>query len=142
LAGIEHLQMINIPASKVYKVLTTTEGLAEVWTDELSVGDEIGSVSVFRFGKDDTTKMRIDDLVPNKRIVWHCIEADPEWIDTVVSFEIEEIDSQTYVTLKHIDWREITPFYRFCNYNWGIFLYSLKMYCEEGRGLPYQKRKF
>lgn len=131
-----------MPASKVYEALTTTKGLSEVWTDELSVNNEIGSVSVFLFGKDDTTKMRIDELVPNKKIVWHCIEADPEWIDTVISFEIEEKGDKSYVTMKQKNWREVTPFYRFCNYNWGIFLYSLKMYCEEGEGLPYQKRTF
>ncbi len=142
MVNIEHLQTINVPASKVYEALTTTKGLSEIWTNELTVNDEIGSINEFRFGRNDLTKMRIEELITNKRVVWYCVDSDPEWIDTIVSFEIEESGGKSSITLKHLNWRELTPFYRFCNYNWGIFLYSLKMYCEEGEGLPYQKRKF
>lgn len=142
MASIEHLQTVNVPASKIYKALTTSRGLSEIWTNELIVNDEIGFINEFRFGSNDITKMRVEELITNNRIVWHCVDSDPEWIDTIVSFDIEEKEGKSNITLKHMNWRKLTSFYRFCNYNWGIFLYSLKMYCEEGKGLPYQKRKF
>ncbi|GGM93953.1 hypothetical protein GCM10010967_28860 [Dyadobacter beijingensis] len=34
-----------------------------------------------------------------------------------------------------INWRELTEFYQWCNYNWAMFLLSLKDYCEKGKGL-------
>lgn len=140
--SIEHLQIINVPSSMIYDVLTTSNGLSKVWTNELTVHNKIGLTNEFCFGSNDITKMQILELVRDSRVVWKCVDSDPEWIDTLVSFEIEEKNQKSYLTLKHANWREVTTFYRFCNYNWAIFLYSLKSYCEDGVGLPYQKRKF
>lgn len=142
MVNIEHLQTVNVPAAKVYETLTTAEGLSEVWTSELIVHKQIGSINEFRFGSNDINKMKIEELIPNRKVVWRCIDSDPEWIDTVISFDIEEKNGKSYVTLRHMNWKEVTPFYRSCNYNWAMFLYSLKSYCEQGEGLPYQKRKF
>ncbi|TLS52198.1 SRPBCC domain-containing protein [Paenibacillus antri] len=140
--NIEHLQIINVPSPIIYDALTTPKGLSEVWTNELTVRNQIGLTNEFRFGSNDITKMQILELVRDSRVVWKCVDSDPEWIDTLVSIEIEEKNQKSYLTLKHTNWREVTTFYRFCNYNWAIFLYSLKSYCEDGVGLPYQKRKF
>jgi len=142
MANIEHLQTVNVPASKVYEALTTVEGLSEVWTNELIINNQIGFINEFRFGSDDITKMRIEELITNKKVLWQCIDSDPEWIGTTISFDIEEKRGKSYITLCHMNWREVTPFFRSCNYNWAIFLYSLKSYCEDGEGLPYHKRKF
>jgi len=142
MANIEHLQTVHVPASKVYDTLTTAEGLSEIWTKELVVTNRVGFVNEFRFGSNDVTKMRIEEVLLNKKVVWQCIDSDPEWIGTMISFDIEEKNGKSFVTLRHSNWREVTPFYRSCNYNWAIFLLSLKSYCEDGAGIPYHKRKF
>lgn len=142
MANIEHIQYVNAPASEVYPVLASAEGLAEIWTQELTFNAEVGSVNEFRFGDEKPTKMEITDLVPNQKMIWRCIDSDPEWIGTGVSFELQEVGGKTSVTLKHTNWRKVTEFYRFCNYNWAIFLLSLKEYCEGGNGMSYQVRKF
>jgi hypothetical protein len=142
MANIEHLQTVNVPASKVYETLTTAEGLSEVWTNELIINNQIGFINEFRFGSNDITKMRIEELITNKKVMWKCIDSDPEWMGTIISFDIEEKNEKSFITLRQMNWREVTPFFRSCNYNWAIFLYSLKTYCEEGYGLPYHKRKF
>lgn len=142
MANIEHLQTIHVPASKVYETLTTAEGLSEIWTNELIINNRIGSTNEFRFGSNDITKMRIEELISNKKVVWQCIDSDTEWIGTIISFDIQENKGKSFITLRHTKWKEVTPFYRSCNYNWAIFLYSLKSYCEDGYGIPYHKRKF
>ncbi|QJC52076.1 SRPBCC domain-containing protein [Paenibacillus albicereus] len=142
MANIEHLQTIRVPASAVYEALTTAKGLSEVWTDELIVTNEIGSVMEFLFGGKGLTKMRVEELVMDTKVIWQCVDSDPEWIGTTISFELEEKNGKTTVLLRQLNWKEVTAFYRACNYNWAMFLYSLKLYCEEGEGLPYQKRKF
>lgn len=142
MANIEHIQYIKAPVEKVYETLTSERGLAEVWTRELSFVAQPGAVNEFRFGDEAPTKMKITELTENKKMVWHCIDSDPEWIGTHVSFELNEKGGKTSVVLRHTDWREVTEFYRFCNYNWAIFLLSLKQYCEEGTGIPFQSRKF
>jgi len=121
MANIEHLQTVHAPASKVYETLTTAEGLSEIWTNELIVNNQVGFVNEFRFGSDDVTKMKIEELIPNKKVVWHCIDSDAEWIGTMISFDIEEKNGKSFLTLRHMNWKEVTPFYRSCNYNWAFF---------------------
>ncbi|MBF4484330.1 SRPBCC domain-containing protein [Flavobacterium sp. CSZ] len=139
---IEHINYIKSPIAAVYKTLTTQQGLGVVWTTELIVKPEVGFVNEFNFGDNDNTKMKIVELSPNKRILWECTDSDPEWIGTKISFDLKEEDGVTSVVLKHFDWRELTEFYQWCNYNWAMFLLSLKSHCEDGEGTPYQKRKF
>jgi uncharacterized protein YndB with AHSA1/START domain len=139
--SIEHLNTIKTPVSKVYEALSTQEGLSEVWTTRLTVQPEIGFVNEFHFGK-DIDKMRVTELQPGRKIEWKVLESDPQWIGTVISFSLSEENGVTTVVLKQEGWKEVTDFYRFCNYHWGWFLYSLKSYCEEGKGHPYQRRKF
>lgn len=142
MANIEHIQYVNAPLSKVYEALTTAGGLAEVWTQDLTFVAQVGAVNEFRFGDEHPTKMKIVELVPDNKMSWQCIDSDPEWIGTSVSFDLDQRAGKTAVILRHTDWREVTEFYRFCNYNWAIFLLSLKQYCEDGEGIHYQARKF
>jgi uncharacterized protein YndB with AHSA1/START domain len=139
---IEHINYIKSPIANVYDAITTQEGLGTVWTEELIVKPELGFINEFDFGDYDATKMRVIELSQNKRVVWKCVYSDPEWVGTSVSFDLTEKDGVTAIVLKHFDWREVTEFYQWCNYNWAIFLLSLKSYCEDGKGTPFQKRKF
>lgn len=139
---IEHIQYIKTPVSAVYEALTTQQGLGAVWTNKLIVKPALGFVNEFDFDDNYATKMKVVELSENRRILWDCIDSDPEWIGTKISFDLREQDGITSVVLKQLDWREVTEFYRWCNYNWAMFLYSLKLYCEEGKGMPFQERKF
>lgn len=139
--SIEHLTDINVLPSAVYRALTTKEGLAEVWTRELSVVPTVGHLNEFRFGS-DVDKIKIAALKENESVVWEVIDSDPEWIGTTISFDLRENNGRTIVTLKQEKWRAVTDMFRSCNYHWGFFLYSLKSYCEDGKGIPYQARKF
>ena len=139
---IAHCNYIKVPAAKVYEALTTQEGLAAVWTTELIVKPEVNFINEFGFGEGYDTKMKVVELSENKRVEWECIESDPEWVGTGISFELNEKDGVTKIILKHFGWRELTEFYQWCNYNWAMFLLSLKSHCEDGAGTPYQKRKF
>ncbi|MCW9705665.1 SRPBCC family protein [Fodinibius salsisoli] len=142
MANIEITNYLNVSPQVVYQALTSTKGLSETWTQQCNVAEEKGGINVFEFGDESPTKFRIEELITNKKIRWLCIESDPEWVGTTVTFELEEKNGQTSVTLKQKNWKEMTEFYRWCNYNWGFFLYSLKQYCEEGKGIPFQERNF
>ena len=122
--------------------MTTRDGLSEVWTRECNVVARIGAVNTFQFGEDDTTEFEITELIPGQKITWKCIRSDAEWVGTYISLELKEMKNGAAVLLRHSGWKEITEFYRWCNYNWAFFLYSLKCYCEEGTGIPFQDRKF
>lgn len=139
---IEQIQYIRVPAAKVFEVLTTAAGLAAVWTDKLIVNPGLGGVNEFDFNDNYATKMKVAELEENKRVRWECMASDPEWTGTSISFDLSEKNGVTSLVLKHQNWRELTEFYRACNYNWAMFLYSLKSYCEDGKGMNYQQRKW
>ncbi len=144
MVSIEQLQFINSPVHQVYLALTTKEGLSEVWTKDLEVEAVVGKVNEFRFGPNDTAKLKVIDLNPDKRVSWECVDADadPEWIGTTITFELTESNGITTVDFVHAQWKEMTPCYKFCNYNWAMFLLSLKQYCELEQGIPSQERTF
>lgn len=142
MANIEVINYINVSADVVFNALTTREGLSEVWTRQCDVIAETGYTCTFSFGDEKPTKFKITELVPHQTIRWQCTESGPEWVGTEVSFELEGENGKTKVTLKHSGWKEVTDYYRWCNYNWSFFLYSLKFYCEEGKGIPFQDRRF
>jgi uncharacterized protein YndB with AHSA1/START domain len=139
---IELINYIKAPVSKVYDSLVSQEGLGNVWTKKLVVKPEVGFINEFDFDEGYTTKMKILKLQKGQKIVWECIKSDEEWIGTKISFDLLEKDGVTTVVLRHYDWRALTDFYRWCNYNWAMFLFSLKNYCEGEKGLPYQDRSF
>tara|TARA_B100001750_G_scaffold115527_1_gene91339 strand:+ start:257978 stop:258493 length:516 start_codon:yes stop_codon:yes gene_type:complete len=140
--SIEQINYIKAPISSLYTALSSEKGLGEVWTKKLNVKPELGFVNEFDFDEGYITKMKIIELKEDEKIVWECISSDEEWVGTHISFELSQKDNMTKVLLKHSNWREMTEFYQWCNYNWAMFLFSLKTYCEKEKGLPYQERDF
>jgi hypothetical protein len=116
--SIEHLKSVKVPAIKVYDTLTTPAGLAEVWTTELNVNAEIDYANEITFGK-ETDRMKVIELLPEKKVKWLVIESDQQWIGTVISFELSESENLTTVVLTQEGWREVNDFHRFCNYHWA-----------------------
>ncbi|WP_202703543.1 SRPBCC domain-containing protein [Flavobacterium sp. UGB4466] len=97
---IEHINYIKAPIAEVYKVLTTQEGLAAVWTEELVVKSEVGFVNEFGFGDEDVTRMKVVELSPDKRIVWECVESDPEWIGTGILDQEQNLGRNVKIKLE------------------------------------------
>ncbi|MEO8405378.1 MAG: hypothetical protein ABI480_12305 [Chitinophagaceae bacterium] len=56
--------------------------------------------------------------------------------------QIEQVkgDSLTLLIFHHDDWKEYTAMFAECNYTWGQFLRSLKLYCEIGKGMAWPKQ--
>jgi uncharacterized protein YndB with AHSA1/START domain len=157
--NIHHELLIEAPVEKIFDALTTSEGLAGWWTPGATAKPERGAVAHIPFGSDYFKRMRVDELAPGRLVRWTCLEGADEWIDTRLSFEIEgggaqalsrvhpEVDGQveqlknadkaTLVVFHHEGWRAETPMFAECNYTWGQFLRSLKLYCETGTGRPH-----
>lgn len=139
MANIEQLVIIKASPAKVYETITTPKGLGATWTNKLIVQPEVGFINEFDFDDDYATRMEVTELVENKKVVWKCVaaETESEWVGTTISFELTEKEGKTIIHFGQLNWKEVTDNYRFCNYNWAMFLLSLKKYCETGTGAPY-----
>lgn len=131
MASIDQLNYIKSSAAAIYHALTTEVGLAAVWTPKLKVKPEVGFVNTFDFDEGYITKLKVISLQESKMIAWQCIDSDVEWIGTTMTFHLSEKDGVTTVVLEHAGWKSITPFYKWCGYNWAMFLFRLKKHCEQ-----------
>lgn len=156
---IRHELVIGASAKKIYDAITSQEGLSAWWTANTMAVPEIDSIARFGFGEEYFKKMKILELQSSRRVRWQCIAGAEEWIGTAISFELESgeketllnfhpelkdqiqqqqnSDEQTLVIFRHDDWKEYTKMFAECNYTWGRFLRSLKLFCETGKGLPW-----
>jgi len=116
---IVHLVTINADTLAVYRAITEQKGLSNWWTRDTIAKPEINGIAEFKFGKKYQNKMRITEIIPNKKVTWKCEQADPEWVGTTLVFDLEDKGDQTILRFAHKNWKEITDFFANCNYHWG-----------------------
>lgn len=141
MVDIIHRIGIKAPAANVYKALTTLEGLAHWWTEEVQGKEQAGGKIEFIFrtpqGKYlDTMVMEVQALHADSAVRWRCIGGPQEWIGTDITFQLSEQDNQTIVLFGHRNWREAIEFTSHCSMKWAVFLLSLREYVETGTGKP------
>ncbi|UGU16547.1 SRPBCC domain-containing protein [Sinomicrobium kalidii] len=135
--SINHRLVIEAPIEKVYESLTTQEGLAGWWTSQTKAKPETGSAIRFAFEPGYFKEMKIEELQPYSKVKWLCVKAYEEWIGTSITFELQPHDRGTALVFHHDRWKADAETYAGCSYDWAIFLRSLKLLCQTGKGQPY-----
>jgi len=133
--NIEHKLVIKTLSDVVYNAITTQQGLESWWAKETIAKPEVGFVNVFIFGT-LRNEMEITELIRNKRVEWKITKSIDEWVDTTITFDLEEKEGKTILRFGHNGWRASTDTYAECNYAWARFMTSLKSFCETGTGTP------
>jgi len=144
----KHFQLIvraEAPVEKVYRALTTAEGLRGWWTNSCDVGTKVGEALTFRFGA-SWKKFQIEKLEPNREVRWRCIDQyldnmkkANEWVGTSVLFQLSEHPKGgTRILLQHLGFTPQFECYQICEEGWHHFAgRSLKKYVETGTGQPF-----
>lgn len=135
--SISHRLLIESPVETIYKALTTEKGLAGWWTPDTTVKPEAGGILRFAFGPDYFKEMRAEELKPYNKVKWRCLKGHEEWIGTTITFELEPHRKGSTLFFHHDKWKAATQEFAGCSYDWALFLRSLKLLCETGKGLPY-----
>ena len=137
-APLVHQVNVKATPETIYKAISTTEGLGAFWTSESTAESKVGSIASFGFGG-PTQRMRVDELVPGKRVKWTGLADFPNWGDTTVSWDISPAESgETTVTFRHANWPETVSQDDLgsINYTWGLIVERLKQYAETGKANP------
>lgn len=135
------VHQVNIKAAPetIYNAVSTQKGLASFWTSESTAEPRVGSIGSFGFGG-PTQRMRVDELVPGKRVRWTGLNDFPNWGDTVVTWEIKPAEKDgTSLTFRHANWPASVTADDLgsINYTWGLVVERLKQYAESGKPVPY-----
>jgi len=134
---INHRVGIKASPEKIYEALTTNEGLASWWTNDVSGAGDVGAVIEFRFdgGGPD---FAVTELVPNQLVRWkHSGNMPQPWMGTEILFELQLEAEQTFVRFTHANWQQTTDFMAHCSTKWAVFMVSLKEAVEAGHGRPF-----
>src|SRR5438046_473996 len=115
-APLVHQVNVKATPETIYKAISTTEGLGAFWTSESKAEPKVGSIASFGFGG-PTQRMRVDELVPGKRVKWTGLADFPNWGETTVSWDISPAecaetsmtvrDANSPETVSHVDLRRV-----------------------------------
>jgi len=149
-----HELVIGATSEKIFHAITSQEGLSAWWTPDTKAEPELKSVARFGFGPEYFKEMKITELKPFQQVTWFCIRGAEEWVGTTISFELKPISNshselkdqleqqqnkneQTLLIFHHENWIDYTSMFAECSYTWALFLRSLKLLCETGKGRPW-----
>ena len=135
--GIYHRLLIEAPAETVFGALSTQKGLAGWWTPHTTATPETGSIATFTFEPHYTKEMKVEQLKAYSKVHWLCVKGYEDWIGTTIEFDLEPHQKGCVLIFRHDGWKARTAEFASCSYDWALFLRSLKMLCETGKGLPY-----
>lgn len=139
--------MVNQTPQEVFNAVNNIRG----WWSE-NIQDYAGKLNTeFHHQYKDIhyCKMKITELVPNKKIVWHVLENDfnftkdkHEWEGNDIVFEITEKDGQTQLKFTQQGLTPAYECYTVCSDAWsgyvGNSLYNL---VTKGKGQPTSKEE-
>lgn len=125
--------IINAPVSKVWKAITEKDLIAEWFMAPDIFKAEAGCtfhMTGTKDGKEFPHTCTVTEVIPEKRLsyTWNMTAIDGE---TFVTWELDEINSQTHLTLTHSGWENVsfnTPDISRNDYlnGWNYFLNKLK----------------
>jgi uncharacterized protein YndB with AHSA1/START domain len=136
MTDIRHrIGVVSPSTDGVYEALTTIDGLSGWWTTDTTGDPGPGGKIAFRFlpGGFD---MEVIELVPGARVRWRVVDGPPEWIGTVIDWQLTHRDGFTIVMFTHEGWAEPVEFMHHCSTKWAVYLLSLKALVETGTGAP------
>ena len=131
--SIKNLFHINAPKEKVYKAISTVEGLSNWWTTETTGESKVDGVIQFRFGGGGPD-MKVMEVKPNESVTWECVSGAEEWKGNIFTFKLDENEGKTRVRVEQTGWKEANDFYASCAFSWGRYMESLRQYCQTGKG--------
>jgi uncharacterized protein YndB with AHSA1/START domain len=87
---ILHLVKIHASPERVYRALTTADGIRNWWTRDAALDSKIGGPGEFGFYEHKVvTKVRVDELEPSVRVVWTTVSscAPGGWVGATITFD-------------------------------------------------------
>lgn len=138
--SIHHDIIIKSTPEEIFNAVTTAEGLDSWWTKQSSGQPKMGEDYRFFFTKGYDWYAKVLMVTPNKQIMFKMIDADEDWMDTLLTFTIIKKENSCVLRFDHTEWRSINDHFRRTSYCWAIYMRGIKKYLEEGLITPYGRR--
>lgn len=134
---ISHRITIKASPDKVFKALSTLEGLRSWYTPHVEGSAGHGKEAAFKFTGREPFRWRFIELVPNSRVRWECVEGPGSASGTTVTFRLSDKgNGRTTLECDHEEWPDEHESLPTCNTFWGILMGHLRDYAENAKGVP------
>ncbi len=81
--------------------------------------------------------MKVEELKAYSKVKWLCLNARKNgWVQPLLLI-LSHIIKDATLLFHHDNWEAYTQEFASCSFDWALFLRSLKMLCETGKGKPY-----
>jgi len=134
--------LVDNTPEKVFNAINNVRGW---WSEEIEgLTDKLNSEFDYHYEDVHSCKMKIVELVPNKKIVWLVLDNyfkftkdKSEWKGTKIIFEIAEKDNKTEMRFTHEGLVPAYECYEICRDAWtGYIQKSLRNFITTGKGQP------
>ena len=128
---------IAAPAKHVADALTTEQGIAGWWTDNVSLPDGPGATMTLGFPIAPLPfRLRVDEA-GERRVAWTSIgDFPPHWAGTEVIWTLTPAQESTTVHFAHDRWASDEGPFASSAMTWGRLMDSLKRFAETGTTAP------
>lgn len=134
--------LVDATTQEVFDAVNNVRG----WWSENIQGhtDRIHAEFSYHFQDVHRCKMKITELVPGKKVVWHVLDnyfkftkEEREWIGSDIIFEISKEDSKTQLVFTHLGLVPTDECFQICRDAWTHYIQdSLKDLILTGTGTP------
>ena len=132
MAKSSHRIRISAAPEKVYKALSTADGLKHWFTPDIEGEVAPGKEAVFRHEGRDQFRWKFVEMKPDTISRWECLEGPGASAGTNVLFRIKGEGDTTVVECDHDSWPDGHGAFESCNTLWGILMGRLKHSVETG----------
>lgn len=96
---IMHLIKIRATQDRIYRALSTEEGIRDWWTRDAALDPKVGGNGEFGFyGHRMVIKVKVAELAPPKHVTWKPVSSTGGSFDgTTISFDLKSQDGVTSV---------------------------------------------
>ena len=140
MADIFHELPIHAPADRVFRAVSTPEGLDSWWTERSAGIPREGAEYELWFGPDYDWRARVTRCVPDSEFELELVHADDDWLGTRVGLELEPRGPITWLRFHHTGWPSQNEHYRISCTCWAMYLRILRRSLEHGESVPYASR--
>ena len=138
---IFHTFPINASAVKVYRGISTPEGLDSWWTEKSEGQAASGLIYKLYFGQDHNWKAVVTRCTTNREFELQMTDADSDWLATKVGFSLHAKESNvTEVNFYHVNWPKVNEHFKISCFCWAMYLRVLRRCIELGEYVPYKSR--
>lgn len=137
---IYHTFPIKASVEKVFRGISTSEGIDRWWTKASLGAPQLNSIYKLSFGPGYDWSAKVTKFIDNNAFELTMTDSDKDWKGTKVGFTLSPKNNTVEVQFYHSGWPHANEHFKISCYCWAMYLRILKRYVELGEHVPYEKR--